>query len=80
VFSIIGRKVLRPTDFADLADLASRPTAFEPRYNATATPFDWRFGRTELADLLRRIDTHQPAATTPATTPTTSAAAQTTAA
>jgi hypothetical protein len=58
VFSVIGRKVVRPADFADLDALAARLTAFEPRYNATASPFDWRFGRTELADLLRRIDAH----------------------
>jgi transposase len=59
VFSIIGRKVVRPADFADLAALAARLTAFEPRFNATATPFDWRFGRRELADLLQRIEVHQ---------------------
>jgi hypothetical protein len=56
VFSIIGRKVIKPADFADLNALAARLTAFEPRFNATATPFDWRFGRHELDDLLRRID------------------------
>jgi hypothetical protein len=30
--------------------------AFEPRYNATATPFDWKFTRADLHDLMRRID------------------------
>ena len=65
VFSIIGRKVIRPADFADLDSLAERLTAFEPRFNATATPFDWRFGRRELADLLRRIDAHRTADTSP---------------
>jgi hypothetical protein len=64
VFSIIGRKVIRPADFADLDALTERLTAFEPRFNATATPFDWRFGRTELADLLRRIDAHRAAGDT----------------
>lgn len=59
VFSIIQRKVIKPVDFADLDTLAARLTAFEPRYNATATPFDWRFGRTQLTDLLHRIDAHQ---------------------
>lgn len=58
VFSVIQRKVIQPADFADLDALAGRLTNFEPRYNATATPFDWRFGRAELADLLRRIDAH----------------------
>lgn len=65
VFSIIGRKVLKPADFADLDALAARLTAFEPRFNATATGFDWRFGRAELADLCRRIDAHRTADTSP---------------
>ncbi|HET8598950.1 MAG TPA: IS630 family transposase [Segeticoccus sp.] len=65
VFSIIGRKVLRPADFADLDALATRLTAFEPRFNATATPFDWRFGRRELDDLLHRIGAHRTADLSP---------------
>jgi transposase len=60
VFSVIQRKVVKPADFADLADLAARLTAFEPRFNATATPFDWTFTRADLADLLARIDAHRP--------------------
>lgn len=63
VFSIIGRKVIHPADFADLDALAARLTAFEPHFNATATPFDWRFGRRELDDLLHRIDAHRTADT-----------------
>ena len=59
VFSILARKALKPADFADLDALAARLTAFAPRFNATATPFDWRFGRTELTDLCRRLDTHR---------------------
>lgn len=65
VFSIIGRKVVKPADFADLDALAQRLTAFEPRFNATATPFDWRFGRRQLDDLLHRIDAHRTADTSP---------------
>jgi transposase len=65
VFSIIGRKVLKPVDVADLAALAARLTAFEPRFNTTATPFDWRFGRRELDDLLHRIDAPQSGEQTP---------------
>jgi len=59
VFSILTRKALKPADFADLDALAARLTAFAPRFNATATPFDWRFGRTELTDPCRRLDTHR---------------------
>ena len=59
VFSVLQRKVVKPVDFADLDDLAARLTAFEPRYNAAAHPFDWRFTRADLDDLLKRIDAHQ---------------------
>ena len=61
VFSVIGRKVVAPADFADLDALAARLTAFEPRYNATATPFDWHFTRADLTAMLSRIDAHRPA-------------------
>jgi transposase len=65
VFSILARKALKPADFADLDALAARLTAFAPRFNATATPFDWRFGRAELTDLCHRLDTHRPAGAGP---------------
>jgi len=61
VFSIIQRKVVKPADFADLDELAARLTAFEPRYNAAARPFNWRFTRADLDDLIKRIDAHQAA-------------------
>jgi transposase len=61
VFSVIQRKVIKPADFADLDTLAQRLLDFEPRYNASAAPFDWTFTRADLAELLRRIDAHRPA-------------------
>jgi hypothetical protein len=61
VFSVIQRKVIKPADFADLDALAQRLTDFEPRYNATAKPFDWTFTRVDLIELCRRIDVHRPA-------------------
>lgn len=60
VFSVIQRKVVKPADFADLAELADRLGRFEARYNATARPFDWRFTTKDLAVLLERLDAHQP--------------------
>jgi transposase len=57
-FSVVQRKVLTPNDFANLDQIRDRLTAFEARYNAIARPFTWKFTRTDLSDLLRRIDTH----------------------
>jgi transposase len=62
VFSIIQRKVVRSGDFADLAALAGRLEAFEDHYNATATPFDWRFNKKDLAALLERLELRTPLA------------------
>lgn len=61
VFSVIQRKVIKPADFADLAELGNRLVRFEDRYNATATPFKWRFTTADLARLLERVDIDQPA-------------------
>jgi transposase len=62
VFSVIQRKVIRPADFADLAELANRLCRFEQRYNQTARPFDWRFTTKDLSGLLERLDAYQPQA------------------
>jgi hypothetical protein len=58
-FSVVQRKVLTPNDFLDLAQIRARLAAFETRYNAVATPFNWKFTRHDLDDLLRRIDAHE---------------------
>ncbi len=60
VFSIIQRKVVKPADFADLAALGDRLLRFENRYNETARPFDWRFTRDDLAEMLQRLEAHRP--------------------
>ena len=54
-FSIVQRKVLTPNDFTDLADVETRLLAFERRYEQTATPFEWRFTRSDLTKLLERL-------------------------
>jgi transposase len=56
VFSIIQRKVIKPSDLGDATALAARLTRFQARYNITARPFDWTFTRAGLNDLCRRID------------------------
>jgi DDE superfamily endonuclease len=58
-FSIVQRKVLNPNDFTDLSEVAHRLLAFQRRYEQTAVPFDWRFTRADLADLLGRLDEKQ---------------------
>jgi hypothetical protein len=55
-FSIVQRKVLTPNDFTDLAEVQQRLLGFQRRYEQTAVPFDWRFTRADLDDLLRRLD------------------------
>jgi hypothetical protein len=60
IFSILQRKVLTPNDLTDLDALAARILAFQDRYNATATPFNWCFTRADLDRLLQRIAAHEP--------------------
>ena len=58
-YSIVQRKVVSPNDFTDLAEVESRLAAFERRFNATATPFNWKFTAADLDDLLIRLDRHE---------------------
>jgi len=58
-FSVVQRKVVTPNDFFDLDQIRARLAAFEIRYNAVATPFNWRYTRHDLQNLLQRIDAHQ---------------------
>jgi hypothetical protein len=54
-FSVIQRKVLTPNDFADLGDVEARLLAFERRYEQSAAPFEWKFTRSDLASLMKRL-------------------------
>jgi transposase len=62
-FSVVQRKALTPNDFTGLDQIRERLAAFETRYNAIARPFDWKFTRADLSDLLHRIDAHDKAET-----------------
>jgi len=53
--SIIQRKVLTPNDFVSLDEVEQRLLAFERYYEAAAEPFEWRFTRQDLADLMKRL-------------------------
>jgi transposase len=63
-FSVVQRKVVSPNDFTDLDEVEQRLAAFEKRYNATATPFRWKFTREDLHNLLARISQHEQQETT----------------
>ena len=60
--SIIQRKVLAPNDFTDTAEVARTLNEFEHHYNQIAKPFDWKFTRGDLADLLDRRQRDPPSA------------------
>jgi transposase len=64
-FSVIQRKLLTPDDFGDLESPAEQILAFEKHYNATARPFDWKFTRTDLNQLLTRLSRRDPFAPRP---------------
>jgi hypothetical protein len=51
--------VLAPNDFTDTAEVARTPNEFEHHYNQIAKPFDWKFTRQGLAELLDRLDQQQ---------------------
>ena len=54
-FSIVQRKVLSPNDFTALNAVAERLLDFQYCWEATGRPFEWKFTRKDLADLLAKI-------------------------
>lgn len=54
-FSIVQRKVLTPNDFPDLHALAERLLEFQYYWEATARPFEWKFTRLDLKELLEKL-------------------------
>jgi hypothetical protein len=55
-FSILQRKALTPNDFPTLNALEERLHGFARYYEQIAKPFEWKFTRKDLDDLLERID------------------------
>ena len=62
-FSIVQRKVLTPNDFASRDDVRNRLLAFQTHYEQIAQPFQWRFTKADLHNLLARIPNHRAPAT-----------------
>jgi len=55
-FSIVQRKVLTPNDFPDLNALAERLLDFQYYWESTAKPFEWKFNRQNLRELLNKLN------------------------
>jgi hypothetical protein len=54
-FSIIQRKVLMPNEFPNLQVLERRLLDFQTHYETIAKPFEWKFTRTDLEQLLNKL-------------------------
>ena len=54
-FSLLQRKVLTPNDSADLQELELRIRLYEELTNRQPRPFDWKFTKYDLFDLLQRL-------------------------
>ena len=55
-FSIVQRKALTPNDFSSLADVEDRLLRFQQYYQTIAKPFEWKFSRADLDQLVKKID------------------------
>ena len=54
-FSILQRKVLTPNDFSGLDQLAERILDFQFYWESAAKPFEWKYTKEDLAQLLDRL-------------------------
>lgn len=54
-FSMLQRKVLTPNDSASLQGLELRIKLYEELTNERAKPFDWKFTKYDLFNLLQRL-------------------------
>jgi hypothetical protein len=54
-FSVIQRKVLTPNDLKSLNELKDRILRFQKRYEEIARPFEWKFTRKDLKNLIDKI-------------------------
>ena len=68
-FSVLQRKVLTPNDSTDLHELELRIRLYEELTNRQPMPFDWRFTKYDLFDLLQRIARREAHAGTETTDP-----------
>ncbi len=57
-FSIVQRKILTPNDFHSLQEVSDRLLAFQDRYELLAKPFEWKFNRADLQELMLKLKKH----------------------
>ena len=60
-FSVLRRKVLTPNNFGSTDEVWDRILRFQRHYTQVAQPFRWKFTRRDLAELLQRLERHDPA-------------------
>ena len=56
-FSVLQRKALTPNDLPTLEAVEQRVLGFQHRYEKIASPFEWKFTRDDLHELLDRLAT-----------------------
>jgi hypothetical protein len=61
-FSLLQRKVLTPNDSTNLHELELRIKLYEELTNKQPKPFNWRFTKYDLFDLLQRLARREAAA------------------
>jgi DDE superfamily endonuclease len=69
-FSLLQRKVLTPNDSVNLQELELRIRLYEELTNKQPKPFDWKFTKYDLFDLLQRLARREAARASTPCTPT----------
>lgn len=54
-FSVVQRKALQPNDFSSLEEVEDRLLGFQRYYEEVARPFQWKFTRKDLGELMARL-------------------------
>lgn len=54
-FSVVQRKVLMPNEYPDLLTLRRALIEFQSYYERVARPFEWKFTRQDLAEILAKL-------------------------
>jgi hypothetical protein len=55
-FSIVQRKALTPNAFSSRTEVEQRLLGFQRYYENIAKPFEWKFTRADLGELMKKLD------------------------